>query len=126
MWRALNSLTFATSAAALSLPSLGAKSSADDVLSTFKSDLPAYVKRGGTAVVTGGNSGIGLESVRVLLEAGCKVVLCSRSVESGRAALESVGASGCRVQQLDLADLDSVSAAVAEIVQTEGEPKDSN
>ena len=38
---------------------------------------------GRTAVVTGGNSGIGVETVRALAFAGAHVILCSRSVEAG-------------------------------------------
>lgn len=111
---------------ALPIPSpkmaLHAKSSASDVLDSMRPNLPDYCLRGATAVVTGGNSGIGLESVRTLVEAGCKVVLCSRSVAAGEAALESVGLAGnpsARVQKLDLADLRSVEAAASAIAGTD-------
>lgn len=102
---------------------LGAKSSASDVLQALRSSLPPYVSRGGTAVVTGANSGIGKESVRVLLDAGCHVVLCSRDAEAGARAVEEMGpfaVQNCRVQQLDLADLSSVKAASEEIKRREG------
>ena len=103
---------------------LGPKSTATEVLAAVRGGgLPDYVRRGGTAVVTGGNSGIGAEAVKVLLEAGCRVVLCSRDLEAGRAALESMGVAGAaaRVQQLDLANLDSIETATREIAATEGE-----
>lgn len=104
---------------------LGAKSTAAEVLTKYRAKgLPAYVQRGGTAVVTGGNQGIGLESVRVLLEAGCRVVLCSRDADAGAKALASLGdgvdATRVRVQKLDLADLSSVKAASEEIAVKEG------
>ena len=101
---------------------LSAKSTAADVVSFYRSNLPAFATRGGVAVVTGGNSGIGVESVRALIDAGCFVVLCSRNKEAGTKALEEIGApSGrARVQQLDLADLESVKAACEEISATEG------
>ena len=68
-----------------------------------KTGLPQFATRGGTAVVTGANSGIGAESAKALLEAGCRVVLCSRDAEAGMAALAAMGpvsADRARVQQV--------------------------
>ena len=108
-----------TSASALSL---SATSTASDVVSRFRPSLPSYVARGGVAVVTGGNSGIGAESARALLDVGCFVVLACRDEAAGERALAEIGAAAgrARVQKLDLADLDSVSAACREIAQKEG------
>ena len=108
-----------TSASALSL---SATSTASDVVSRFRPSLPSYVARGGVAVVTGGNSGIGTESARALLDVGCFVVLACRDEAAGERALAEMGAAAgrARVQKLDLADLDSVSAACREIAQKEG------
>jgi NAD(P)-dependent dehydrogenase (short-subunit alcohol dehydrogenase family) len=103
--------------------SLGAKSTATDVVAAYRPNLPAYVQRHGVAVVTGANSGIGAEAARSLLDAGCYVVLCSRDAEAGRRALEEMGpnaASRARVQTLDLADLHSIREASEEIASTEG------
>lgn len=114
---------------------LGAKSTADDVLSAFSNArsptfreraatglLPPFVKRHGTAVVSGGNSGIGAEACRVLLAAGLRVVLCARDEEAGAKALaEMPGSERARVQQLDLSDLASVQTASDEIRRTEGQ-----
>ena len=47
---------------------------------------------GRVAVVTGGNGGVGLETVRALAHAGADVLLCSRSLEAGRAAAEQLAA----------------------------------
>lgn len=115
-------LPFATGSG---LAALGAKSRAADVVSLYrKLGMPPYITRGGTAIVTGGNSGIGLESVKQLLSAGCgRVVLCARSVEAGEAALASlkdVDTSKARVQRLDLADLESIRDACAEIAEKDG------
>ena len=41
------------------------------------------VKIGKVAIVTGGNGGIGVETVRALAYGGAKVYLTSRSVEKG-------------------------------------------
>ena len=79
----------------------------------------------GTAVITGANSGIGLETAKELLKLGCRVVLCSRSVEAGEEALsclardEGIDASLGRVVGLDLADLDSIRDAVREILEVD-------
>ncbi|PSC68474.1 WW domain-containing oxidoreductase [Micractinium conductrix] len=74
---------------------------------------------GKLAVVTGGNSGIGVETVKALAHAGADVMLCSRSVEAGdrvAAELQAGGVKGkIRVKQLDLADLASVKAMGAEL-----------
>ena len=48
---------------------------------------------GKVAVVTGGNSGIGLETVRALCYAGCNVVLCCRNTVAGQEAADEVKAS---------------------------------
>jgi NAD(P)-dependent dehydrogenase (short-subunit alcohol dehydrogenase family) len=65
-----------------------------------------------TIVVTGGNSGIGLETVRQLARQGARVVLACRRVAEGERAKESLMSGGLRgsieVRKLDLADLDSV------------------
>lgn len=44
-------------------------------------------------LVTGANKGIGLETVRRLVDAGRRVYLGARDNERGRAAAETVGAS---------------------------------
>ena len=61
---------------------------------------------GTTAVVTGGYSGIGLETTRALAAAGAAVVVPARRPEVAAKALE--GLKGVEVDELDLADLDSV------------------
>ena len=45
---------------------------------------------GKTAVVTGGNSGIGFETVKALAGAGCGVVLACRDVAAGEAARQTL------------------------------------
>ncbi|MDF1576466.1 MAG: oxidoreductase [Bacteroidales bacterium] len=63
-------------------------------------------------VVTGGNSGLGYESVKAFAGKGAEVVLASRSMEKGEAAkadiLKELPEGNIRVMQLDLGDLKSV------------------
>jgi NAD(P)-dependent dehydrogenase (short-subunit alcohol dehydrogenase family) len=66
------------------------------------------VWKGRTVIITGGNSGIGLEAARALQAAGADVVLACRDVKRATAV-----AGGMPVRQLDLADLDSVETFAA-------------
>ncbi|RKT83173.1 NAD(P)-dependent dehydrogenase, short-chain alcohol dehydrogenase family [Saccharopolyspora antimicrobica] len=69
--------------------------------------------RGATAVVTGGYSGLGLETTRNLAAAGARVIVPARRPDTARAAL--AGLAGCEVVPLDLTDPASVRAAAARI-----------
>lgn len=73
---------------------------------------------GKTAVVTGANSGIGLETARELARHGAQVVLACRSEQKGAEALDDIrkGDPGARVAlgPLDLADLGSVERFAAD------------
>jgi len=52
---------------------------------------------GKTSLVTGGNSGIGVETVKALSTAGSRVVLTSRSVEAGMKVAEQLNLEGVKV-----------------------------
>ena len=52
---------------------------------------------GKTSLVTGGNSGIGVETVKALATAGSRVVLTSRSVEAGMKVAEQLRLEGVKV-----------------------------
>ncbi|MGV9724213.1 SDR family NAD(P)-dependent oxidoreductase [Nocardia beijingensis] len=73
---------------------------------------------GRRAIVTGGASGIGVETARALAGAGAEVTLAVRDLAAGeRTAADIVGTTGndrVRVAPLDLADQASVAAFVAE------------
>ncbi|WP_188195345.1 SDR family NAD(P)-dependent oxidoreductase [Nonomuraea sp. SYSU D8015] len=77
----------------------GARSTADDVLQGI--DLS-----GKLAIVTGGYSGLGLETTRALSRAGARVVVPARRPDAAREALG--GLDGVAVDELDLADFESV------------------
>ncbi len=67
---------------------------------------------GKTVIVTGGNSGLGYESVKAFAGKGAEVILASRSTEKGeeakKAILRDVPEGNIKVMQLDLGDLESV------------------
>ncbi|MEU9971684.1 SDR family NAD(P)-dependent oxidoreductase [Streptomyces sp. NPDC051014] len=92
----------------------GAESTADDVLAGL--DLG-----GRLAIVTGGYSGLGLETTRALAKAGARVVVPARRAEAARQAL--AGVDGVEVDELDLGDLESVRG-FAERFLASGRPVD--
>ncbi|MGW4729374.1 SDR family NAD(P)-dependent oxidoreductase [Streptomyces shenzhenensis] len=77
----------------------GAGSTADEVLAGI--DLT-----GRLAIVTGGYSGLGLETTRALTRAGARVVVPARRPAVAHAAL--AGLDDVEVDELDLGDLESV------------------
>ncbi|MER6576939.1 SDR family NAD(P)-dependent oxidoreductase [Nonomuraea sp. NPDC001023] len=77
----------------------GARSTADEVLKGI--DLTGRV-----ALVTGGYSGLGLQTTRALSEAGAQVVVPARRRDAAEEAL--AGLDRVEVGELDLGDLDSV------------------
>ncbi|MEV8398497.1 SDR family NAD(P)-dependent oxidoreductase [Streptomyces niveus] len=79
----------------------GARTTTDEVLRGI--DLS-----GRLAVVTGGYSGLGLETTRALAGAGARVVVPARRRSAARAAVE--GIDGVEVDELDLTDPRSVEA----------------
>ncbi|MGW2046342.1 SDR family NAD(P)-dependent oxidoreductase [Streptomyces sp. NPDC001858] len=79
----------------------GATSTAEDVLQGI--DLT-----GKLAVVTGGYSGLGLETTRALVDAGARVVVPARRPETARENLAAL--DGVETDELDLGDQDSVRA----------------
>lgn len=66
---------------------------------------------GRTAIVTGGGSGLGLETVRALRAAGARVVVPAR--DPARAAAALAGLRGVEVEPMDLLDPASIDAFAA-------------
>jgi NAD(P)-dependent dehydrogenase (short-subunit alcohol dehydrogenase family) len=75
-------------------------------------DIPA--QDGRTFVITGANSGIGLEAARALGAAGAHVVVACRDTSKGDHAVAELEGD-FDVRRLDLADLSSVRAFAAEL-----------
>lgn len=80
---------------------------------------------GRTFIVTGANSGIGLEAARYLIDADARVILACRNEEKARLAQQHIRSSTSRgeavIRSLDLADLGSIWA-FAEQIENDGEP----
>ncbi|KLI08513.1 short-chain dehydrogenase [Mycolicibacterium conceptionense] len=74
---------------------------------------------GRTAIVTGANTGLGLETAKALAAKGAHVVLAVRNLDKGAAAVEwisrSVRDADLELQRLDLGSLASVREAAAEL-----------
>jgi NAD(P)-dependent dehydrogenase (short-subunit alcohol dehydrogenase family) len=79
-------------------------------------DIPDLT--GKVIIVTGGNSGLGYESVKAFTEKGAEVILTSRSRDKGEAAKAEImkdnPAGEIHVMQLDLMDFASVKSFVSE------------
>jgi NAD(P)-dependent dehydrogenase (short-subunit alcohol dehydrogenase family) len=69
---------------------------------------------GAGAIVTGGSSGLGLATAELLSEAGASVVIADVDHEAGAAAAERLG---CRFVRTDVADEESVGAAIRTTVE---------
>src|SRR4051812_15796409 len=86
-------------------------------MSWSERDIPDL--RGLTAVVTGANGGLGLETARALARAGAAVVMAARSPEKTDAAVRSIQSrtpgAALDVVPVDLASLASVRDAAAVI-----------
>src|SRR3981081_4571963 len=80
-------------------------------------DVPG--QQGRLAVVTGANTGLGVETAQVLAARGASVVLAVRDIEKGKRAAARIAGTAAgadvMVQPLDLTSLDSIRAAAAEL-----------
>lgn len=73
---------------------------------------------GKTYLITGGNSGIGLEAARMLAAAGGDIVIACRNPDKAAQAareIDEAGEGGCETVTLDLSSMDSVEKAAADV-----------
>jgi NAD(P)-dependent dehydrogenase (short-subunit alcohol dehydrogenase family) len=95
--------------------------------STWSSEqIPS--QRGRTAIVTGANSGLGLETARELARHGAHVVMACRNLQKGQQALSEierdVPAASLELAELDLGSLASVEAFAQAFASEHGEGLD--
>ena len=69
---------------------------------------------GKVAVITGGNSGIGLATAQVFIQEGAKVVIVGRNQQSLNEAVQTLGEKATAIQAdvANLADLDRLYATI--------------
>jgi NAD(P)-dependent dehydrogenase (short-subunit alcohol dehydrogenase family) len=76
---------------------------------------------GRTAVITGGNAGIGKATAQALARLGARVVITSRNSDRGRAAVDDIrrtsGSDSVECVALDLASLASVRTCARELTE---------
>jgi NAD(P)-dependent dehydrogenase (short-subunit alcohol dehydrogenase family) len=86
----------------------GPKSTAEEVTAGVNLE-------GKTALVTGANSGLGYETMRVLAMRGAHVIGTGRTVEKAEAACESIGGGRATPAVLELSNLDSVASCANQV-----------
>ena len=72
---------------------------------------------GKTCLITGGNSGIGLEAAKMLATAGGKIVIACRNADKAQQAVHEINQAGrgeADAITLDLSSMDSVRQAAEE------------
>lgn len=92
----------------------GAKSASKEIIEGI--DLT-----GKTAIVTGGNTGIGLETARTLAEAGATVIVPARDAEKAKRNLE--GTANAIIEKMDLMDPNSIELFAEKFLHS-GRPLD--
>lgn len=77
---------------------------------------------GRVAFVTGGGSGMGRETARLLAEAGARVTVCDRDGDAARETVEIVERAGgtARADEVDVSDSGAVNRAVAAAAEALG------
>ena len=77
---------------------------------------------GRVAFVTGGGSGMGRETARLLGEAGARVTICDRDGEAARGTVDIVEQAGgtARADEVDVSDSSAVDRAVAAATEALG------
>lgn len=82
--------------------------------STTKEVIEGIDLSGKIAIVTGGNTGIGLETVRTLAFAGARVIVAARDMEKAQKNLQ--GIDNVEIEELDLAKPASIDSFAAKFL----------
>ena len=86
------------------------------VKSTSKEIIKGIDLTGKTAIVTGGNTGIGLETVKTLAAAGAVVIVPARDAEKAKRNLE--GTANVIIEKMDLINPDSIDTFVEKFLRS--------
>lgn len=89
--------------------------------STSKDVIKGIDLRGKIAIVTGGNTGIGLETTQVLAAAGATVIVPARDIEKAKKNLQ--GIAGVEIAEMDLMSPASIDTFAADFIAS-GRPLD--
>lgn len=110
-----------SSSTTVGLPPLGPKATGESVLATLPGGYSTVKDK--TVLITGGNSGLGLETARTLIKAGSKVIITSRSTKNGEEALKylkeklpNANPSDMEYLILDLADQKQIKQAAEQFI----------
>lgn len=80
-------------------------------------DIPYQAGR--VAIITGANTGLGLETARALAAAGAQIVLAVRDLDKGAAAVEEIRkttpAGNLALQRLNLSSLSDIRSAAEQL-----------
>lgn len=92
-----------------------ANSTAEEIVKFYNTDLTGKV-----VIVTGSNTGIGLETARVLSSVGAKVIVPCRTLEKAESAIKIIKTSNPDADligmQLDLSDISSIKTFAKEFL----------
>ena len=72
---------------------------------------------GQTALITGGCSGLGLATAKLLITKGMKVVIADQNAKQGKSIVEELGAEKVHYIELDVTRDDEVREAIEAAVQ---------
>eukprot|EP00127_Corallochytrium_limacisporum_P000572 Clim_evm11s19 gene=Clim_evmTU11s19 len=96
---------------------LGSSKTASEMADKYGADAGVVGK---TALVTGANSGIGLETAKILAANGCNVIMACRNEEKAQEAMdvvEETAKAQVTFLQLDLASFASIRRAAKEVLR---------
>lgn len=88
-----------------------------DARSTTEEVIKGIDLTGKIAIVTGGNTGIGLETVKTLSKAGATVIVPARDIEKAKRNLAAI--PNIELEELDLANPDSIDAFAEKFLASE-------
>jgi NAD(P)-dependent dehydrogenase (short-subunit alcohol dehydrogenase family) len=90
-----------------------------NAISTASDVIEGINLAGKIVIVTGGNTGIGLETVKTLANAGATVIVPARDIEKAKRNLAGIG--NVEIAPMDMMDPDSIDAFATEFL-TSGRP----